>query len=67
MLTNFEALYSIPKNLQNFKFVFNIPFYFPITIDFYFLYFILEIFKEQEIHIVIKDDIQINLYNLFKN
>ena len=67
MLTNFEALYSIPKNSQNFKFVFNIPFYFPIAIDFYFLYFILEIFKEQEIHIVIKDDIQINLYNLFKN
>lgn len=67
ILTNFEALYSIPKNSQNFKFVFNIPFYFPIAIDFYFLYFILEIFKEQEIHIVIKDDIQINLYNLFKN
>lgn len=67
MLTNFEALYSIPKNSKNFKFVFNIPFYFPIAIDFYFLYFILEIFKEQEIHIVIKDDIQINLYNLFKN
>lgn len=66
LISNFESFYNNIGYLENFKYIFNIPFYFPIVTDFYFLTFIFGIFKEEKINILIKDDIQNHLYNILK-
>ena len=66
LISNFESFYNNIGYLENFKYIFNIPFYFPIVTDFYFLTFIFGIFKEEKINILIKDDIQNYLYNILK-
>jgi hypothetical protein len=66
LISNFESFYNNIGYFENFKYIFNIPFYFPIVTDFYFLTFIFGIFKEEKINILIKDDIQNHLYNILK-
>ena len=67
VLSNFESLYNSFRNSQNYRIFYNLPFYFPVMLDFYFLDFIFKIFEEKKLCIIIKDDIQISLYNIFKN
>ena len=66
LVSNFESFYNNIGYLENFKYIFNIPFYFPIVTDFYFLTFIFGIFKGEKINILIKDDIQNHLDNILK-
>ena len=66
LISKFESFYNNIGYFENFKYIFNIPFYFPIVTDFYFLTFIFGIFKEEKINILIKDDIQNHLYNILK-
>ena len=66
LISNFESFYNNIGYLENFKYIFNIPFYFPIVTDFYFLTFIFGIFKEEKINILITDDIQNHLYNILQ-